>query len=218
MPGRGLRAARQAYEAAASVGRLLWVSTSTFSMFAISSSATPRACRARPHRVRLVVSRAGRGRDLGEAAGRRRRISGDCACRARRSIPRIRFCITRRRIERFTRRRSPRVPGFDDVLLYNERGEVTESTIANLVVEIGGALLTPPIACGLLPGTLRAHLLEEGKNSREGAHPSGRDAVPPRCYLVNSVRGFHPVSVAYRSVSLVSRLVSGVRRRSRFQA
>ena len=49
------------------------------------------------------------------------------------------------------------------MLLYNDRGEVTESTIANLVVESGGVLLTPPVSSGLLPGTLRAHLLDEGK-------------------------------------------------------
>ncbi len=48
----------------------------------------------------------------------------------------------------------------DDVLLYNERGELTEFTIGNLVVELDGKLLTPPISCGLLAGTFRAHLLE----------------------------------------------------------
>ena len=85
-------------------------------------------------------------------------------------------------------------PGFEDVLLYNERGEVTESTIANLVVEIGGALLTPPIACGLLPGTLRAHLLEEGR-IREKVLSLDDVRGASRCYLLNSVRGFHPVSV-----------------------
>jgi para-aminobenzoate synthetase / 4-amino-4-deoxychorismate lyase len=54
-------------------------------------------------------------------------------------------------------------PGCDDVLLYNERGELTEFTIGNLVVELGGELVTPPVDCGLLPGTFRAHLLETGQ-------------------------------------------------------
>ncbi|HET9469300.1 MAG TPA: aminodeoxychorismate synthase component I [Vicinamibacterales bacterium] len=90
-------------------------------------------------------------------------------------------------------------PGFADVLLYNNRGEITESTIANLVVDIGGELITPPVACGLLPGTLRAHLLDE-KKIREGVITVQRLSDASRCYLVNSVRGFHPVSVAYRSV------------------
>ena len=51
-------------------------------------------------------------------------------------------------------------PGTDDVLLYNELGELTEFTIGNLVVELDGDIFTPPIACGVLPGTFRAHLLE----------------------------------------------------------
>jgi para-aminobenzoate synthetase/4-amino-4-deoxychorismate lyase len=51
----------------------------------------------------------------------------------------------------------------DDVLLYNEAGELTEFTIGNLVVEIDGQLLTPPILCGVLPGTFRAHLMETGQ-------------------------------------------------------
>jgi para-aminobenzoate synthetase/4-amino-4-deoxychorismate lyase len=51
----------------------------------------------------------------------------------------------------------------DDVLLHNERGELTEFTIGNLVVELDGKLLTPPISCGVLAGTFRAYLLETGQ-------------------------------------------------------
>jgi len=54
-------------------------------------------------------------------------------------------------------------PGFDDVLLYNELEELTEFSIGNLVVELDGKLFTPPISCGVLPGTFRAHLLETGQ-------------------------------------------------------
>jgi para-aminobenzoate synthetase / 4-amino-4-deoxychorismate lyase len=96
-------------------------------------------------------------------------------------------------------------PGFDDVLLYNDRGEVTESTIANVVVESAGVLLTPPVSSGLLPGTLRAHLLDEGR-IQEKVIRVGELIGAPVCYLLNSVRGFHPVSIAYRSVSSVPSL------------
>ena len=48
----------------------------------------------------------------------------------------------------------------DEVVLWNERGEVTECCTANLVVEISGRLLTPPVNCGLLPGTYRDFLLQ----------------------------------------------------------
>lgn len=78
-------------------------------------------------------------------------------------------------------------PVCDDVLLWNERGELTESCIANVVVEIGGERLTPPVASGLLAGTFRAWALDRGE-IREQVIPV--DDLP-RCeniYLINSVR------------------------------
>jgi para-aminobenzoate synthetase/4-amino-4-deoxychorismate lyase len=90
-------------------------------------------------------------------------------------------------------------PGFQDVLLYNDRGEITESTIANFVIEIGGELVTSPVSSGLLPGTLRAHLLEERK-IRENVITVQALRADAKCYLLNSVRGFHPVTVSYSSV------------------
>ncbi|MDX2218557.1 MAG: aminodeoxychorismate synthase component I [Burkholderiales bacterium] len=54
-------------------------------------------------------------------------------------------------------------PGFDDVVLWNERGEVCETTIANLAIQIDGQWVTPPVSSGLLPGTLRAEMLARGE-------------------------------------------------------
>lgn len=51
----------------------------------------------------------------------------------------------------------------DDVVLFNERGEITETTIANVVVRLDGRLVTPPVECGLLPGVFRAQLLARGE-------------------------------------------------------
>jgi para-aminobenzoate synthetase/4-amino-4-deoxychorismate lyase len=79
-------------------------------------------------------------------------------------------------------------PGFDDVLLWNHRGEVTESTVGNLVAEVGGERLTPPVSCGLLAGTFRARLLAENA-VREAV--IRLDELPgARLWLVNSVRGW----------------------------
>jgi para-aminobenzoate synthetase/4-amino-4-deoxychorismate lyase len=64
---------------------------------------------------------------------------------------------------------------------------------------MAGALVTPPISSGLLPGTLRAHLLDEGK-IREKVITVQDLIAGNNCYLLNSVRGFHPVTVAYTSV------------------
>ena len=54
-------------------------------------------------------------------------------------------------------------PDCDDVILWNERGEVTESSVANVVLPVDGELFTPPQNSGLLAGTLRDQLLAEGK-------------------------------------------------------
>ncbi|WP_096271407.1 aminodeoxychorismate synthase component I [Paucisalibacillus globulus] len=54
-------------------------------------------------------------------------------------------------------------PHVFDVLLWNEAGEITEFTRGNVVVELAGKLFTPPVTCGLLPGTYRKSLLDEGK-------------------------------------------------------
>jgi len=80
-------------------------------------------------------------------------------------------------------------PGYSDVLLVNEKGEVTESTIANVVVEKNGAKFTPPVSSGLLAGTFRAELISTGQISERVV--TMRDlATADRICLINSVRGW----------------------------
>lgn len=52
--------------------------------------------------------------------------------------------------------------GFDEVVLLNERNEVTECTAANIFCVRRGEVLTPPLSAGCLPGVSRAILLEIG--------------------------------------------------------
>jgi para-aminobenzoate synthetase / 4-amino-4-deoxychorismate lyase len=82
-----------------------------------------------------------------------------------------------------------------DVLLINEHGEVTESTIANLLVDVDGELITPPVASGLLPGVYRQWLLARGE-IRERAVTPAVLARARAVYLLNSVRGRWPVTVS----------------------
>jgi len=85
-------------------------------------------------------------------------------------------------------------PGYDDVLLWNDREEMTESCLANIVVRRDGRLLTPPVACGLLAGTFRAHLLDTGRIEEAVITPASlRDAEA--IFLINSVRGWIPVTL-----------------------
>jgi para-aminobenzoate synthetase / 4-amino-4-deoxychorismate lyase len=59
--------------------------------------------------------------------------------------------------------RARRHPAADDVVLVNERSEVTETTRANLAVRLAGRWCTPPLRSGLLPGVERARRLAEGQ-------------------------------------------------------
>ena len=82
-------------------------------------------------------------------------------------------------------------PEHDDVVLFNDHGEATETTLANLVVELDGCLCTPPVECGLLPGTARADGLARGL-LQERILPVTRLREPHPLFILNSVRGLIP--------------------------
>jgi para-aminobenzoate synthetase/4-amino-4-deoxychorismate lyase len=79
-------------------------------------------------------------------------------------------------------------PDCDDVLLWNERGELTESSVANVVFELGGVRVTPPESCGLLPGVARARALAEGR-AIEGVVRISDLRAGMRLWLLSSLRG-----------------------------
>lgn len=105
-------------------------------------------------------------------------------------------------------------PGYDDVLLWNARGEVTESTICNLVLRCGEALLTPPVHCGLLPGTMRAHLLARHRLT-ERVVTLDDLAHADALYLINSVRGWIPVELNREDIVRLMPATADQRRSSR---
>jgi len=82
-------------------------------------------------------------------------------------------------------------PSGTEPLLWNQRGELTESDTANLVVRHQGELFTPPLACGLLAGAFRAQLLETGQ-IRERVLPKAELPAYQEIFLINSVRGWRP--------------------------
>ena len=90
--------------------------------------------------------------------------------------------------------RAQRHREWDDVLLTNDRGMVTESTIANLAVAVAGEWVTPPVSDGLLPGIMRRHLVESGQLLERSV--SVRDVVEaPALAVFNSVRGWVPATL-----------------------
>ena len=88
-----------------------------------------------------------------------------------------------------------RQQGYDEVLFLNERDEVTEGAISNVFIEKDGHWFTPPVACGLLPGVFRRHLLETGRAGERILQLQdlvSADAI----YICNAVRGCRKVTVA----------------------
>ena len=83
-------------------------------------------------------------------------------------------------------------PDCADVIFFNERGEVTEGANNNIVIRKDGILLTPPVICGLLPGTLRAQLLETGEVT-EGVITQADVQQADEIYLINSIRKWRRV-------------------------
>jgi para-aminobenzoate synthetase/4-amino-4-deoxychorismate lyase len=140
-------------------------------------------------RVRLLVSAGGRARvesaPLGEVEPAPRRVAH--ALTPVDSSDRFLFHKTTRRGV-YEARRAER-PGLFDVLLRNERGELTEFTNGNLVVELDGGRWTPPRESGLLAGTFRAGLLRRGEVA-ERVLTENDLARAARVWLVNGVRGW----------------------------
>lgn len=88
--------------------------------------------------------------------------------------------------------------GVDDVLLTNDQGFLTESTIANLALRFGDVWLTPPLDAGCLPGVYRAELLARG-DLEEAPIPISDLAIADDIALINSVRGWRRAVVLPRT-------------------
>jgi 4-amino-4-deoxychorismate lyase len=76
--------------------------------------------------------------------------------------------------------------GADEVVFLNERDEICEGARTNIFAGVAGALVTPPLSSGLLPGLLRADLLGRGE-AREKI--LALDDLRGGFFLGNSLRG-----------------------------
>ena len=96
-------------------------------------------------------------------------------------------------------REEARVAGADEALLATAEGELLEGAVSNLFVVVRGEVRTPPLACGILPGIVRAWVLSActtmGIAARE-APVHRRDLVDAaEVFLTNSVQEVVPVAV-----------------------
>ncbi len=86
--------------------------------------------------------------------------------------------------------------GCFDTLLRNASGELTEFTIGNLALKVGGQWLTPGLSAGLLPGVMRAEGLASGL-LREATLNAQDLLRADAAALINSVRGWLPIDLPF---------------------
>ena len=83
---------------------------------------------------------------------------------------------------------------YDDVILFNERGEITESTYANIVIKRGAELITPLLESGLLNGIFRQKLIDESLIKEDVIYLKEL-CKSQNIFLINSVRKWIPATL-----------------------
>jgi branched-chain amino acid aminotransferase len=87
--------------------------------------------------------------------------------------------------------------GYNEVVLLNERGEVSECTSANIFASAGDEVFTPPLSSGCLPGITREILIQETHPDglqvvEKTLHPSDLEAAD-EVFITSTTRALLPV-------------------------
>ncbi|CAB4742381.1 unannotated protein [freshwater metagenome] len=108
--------------------------------------------------------------------------------------------------------------GFDDVVISNLAGLVSESAVSNIVWESSGKFYTPPLSTGCLPGVTRSLLLQYFGVIERDTTPSQLQESEA-IYLVSSTREIQQVnrynateySLSSSGVELIGKFAEWVR-------
>jgi len=87
-----------------------------------------------------------------------------------------------------------------EVVFVDEPGFVTEGSWSNIFVEREGQLLTPPLALGLLPGVLRAELIDKGRAVESHLRLADLESG---FFIGNSLRGLVPARLVDAAASSI---------------
>lgn len=96
--------------------------------------------------------------------------------------------------ERSIYRNVLKVGGTYEVLLVDDEGFLTEGSFTNIFIERGDKLVTPPLTRGLLPGVLRASLLELGEAVEGDLRPYDLERG---FFIGNAARGMVAAQLIY---------------------
>ena len=83
---------------------------------------------------------------------------------------------------------------YDNVLLWNDKKEITELCTANVVIKIDGELYTPPVESGLLAGTFRQYLIEQGTITEKVIYLDDLKKAE-ELFLINSIRKWQRIKL-----------------------
>ncbi|MFC3052428.1 aminodeoxychorismate synthase component I [Kordiimonas pumila] len=92
--------------------------------------------------------------------------------------------------------------GYCDILFSNESGHLTEGAISSLFLVKDGTWYTPPLACGLLPGIMRAHMLAANPDIQIKALTRDDLFAADTVYIANALRGLRSVTPISKEISI----------------
>ncbi len=92
-----------------------------------------------------------------------------------------------------------RARGSDEVIICNQRGEITEAAVSNIAFIQNGEIVTPPLESGILSGITRKILIEQvapraGVRVRERAIVPSELSAMQECFLLSSTKDLTPVT------------------------
>jgi len=105
---------------------------------------------------------------------------------------------TTSRIAYHLAREEARAAGADEALLVSAEGELLEGAVSNVFVVFGDEILTPAVALGILPGTMRAQAIAAcaalGLPVRETRIPRPLAVSADEVFLTNALQGVVPLA------------------------
>jgi branched-chain amino acid aminotransferase len=84
--------------------------------------------------------------------------------------------------------------GFDEVLIENASGELTEGAVSNFIFLSNDQWLTPPLSSGLLPGIIRGVAIDAGLASEKIMYAKDIDQIT-HGFVLSSLRLAQPISM-----------------------
>lgn len=89
-------------------------------------------------------------------------------------------------------KRSAAAEGINDKIFINTKGQISEGTVCNIFFVRENIIYTSQLSCGLLPGILRAYIMEKFQAEETIIYPDELMHYD-ECFVTNSLMGVMPV-------------------------